>query len=553
MAEYSKSNINGVPFDLKDAKAREKMAELDQRQTATEGRLNGLTNIPEGSEAASYPEIRAARVDGAGKTYDSLGDAMLAQVPKSDIVQDTGNSPTAVMSQKATSAIAHEVRNIHYRQLENFKCYGNMLGVCSLEIKEGYYATSIVGQKVKYFENASYTAHLLKVKQTEYYFKDIRFISVLDENGLSLYYASDASSIDVSQYPLAKYLVVCSLGNSSGVFEGSITDVKFQSYCYPVKSKPSDCEFLKLDGGTDYRGYFYGLITSRNKSVLVLSFNFTSFTELNISFVKENNFASPIMQIRVTDTALINVAPDTGVTVAEHGLTIRNNLQIVIPMGFEQNLLRLVSNGVEYSRLWYPRVTNLLYPAINLTSEYTNLRASFTSPDFNAKYWLFGDSYFTDRKDRWVYYLRRDEQDKDCMIDGFPGETSAKALQSFKTSLYYGTPEKAVWCLGMNNRDNGAINAEWLSCAEEFLKICELNDITPILATIPNTPTVDNSYKNEWVKNSGVRYVDFASAVQVNGNEWYEGMLSSDMVHPTETGAITLYYKFLTDFPEVYQ
>lgn len=104
MAEYSKSNINGVPFDLKDAKAREKMAELDQRQTQTEGRLNGITNIPAGSEAASYPEIRAARVDGAGKSYDSLGEAMLAQVPKSAILDGFGNSQNEIMSQRAVSA-----------------------------------------------------------------------------------------------------------------------------------------------------------------------------------------------------------------------------------------------------------------------------------------------------------------------------------------------------------------------------------------------------------------------------------------------------------------
>lgn len=106
MAEYSKSNINGVPYDLKDAKARNDIAELDQRQTYTETRLNALTNMPDGSEAASYPEIRAARVDGAGKTYDSLGDAMLAQVPKSAIVQEPGDSPTMVMSQAATTAAA---------------------------------------------------------------------------------------------------------------------------------------------------------------------------------------------------------------------------------------------------------------------------------------------------------------------------------------------------------------------------------------------------------------------------------------------------------------
>lgn len=531
----------------------------DVRRLAEETSDNAVqvaSNTAESNRLAEETKQAAAQAkedaEYAGAAADNFRvDTTLSEAGKAAEAKTTGEK-FARLSEEIDD-VTYKSQNIIYPYLDDFKCYGNMLGVCSIDIKEGYYATSAVGQEVKYFTNPSYTAHLLKVKQTKYNFKNIRFISVLDKNGLSLYYTPDANSVDMSLYPSAKYLVVCSLTNGSGVFEGYIGDVDQQKYCYPVKSKPMNCEFLKLDGGTDYRGYFGRLVTSRNKSVLTLSFNFTAFDNLTIAFVNSDSFATPLMEIDVSNTGLRIIAPDTGTTNVEHGMMIQNNLQIVIPMGFESNYLRVVSNGVEFGRVWYPRVTSLCYPAVSLTAEYTNLRASFASPDFNAKYWLFGDSYFTNRNDRWVYYLRRDERDKDCMIDGFPGENSAKALKSFKTSLYYGTPEKAVWCLGMNNPDDGAINAEWLECVTEFIKICELNDIAPILATIPNTPIIDNSYKNEWVKNSGVRYVDFASAVQSNENEWFDGMLSADNVHPTETGAITLYYKFLTDFPEVYQ
>lgn len=102
--------IGKVTRMIMDKLARERLDRLEERQTLTEGRLNGLTNVPEGSEEGSYPEIRAARVDGAGQAYDSLGEAMLAQVPKSAIVQELGNSPTAVMSQEATTAAIGEVK-----------------------------------------------------------------------------------------------------------------------------------------------------------------------------------------------------------------------------------------------------------------------------------------------------------------------------------------------------------------------------------------------------------------------------------------------------------
>ena len=62
---------------------------------------------------------------------------------------------------------------------------------------------------------------------------------------------------------------------------------------------------------------------------------------------------------------------------------------------------------------------------------------------------------------------------------------SASGLADFKwavESLGY-RPQYAVWCLGMNDKDNhGAdtINSSWLECATEFLEICEENGI-PLL------------------------------------------------------------------------
>ena len=125
----------------------------------------------------------------------------------------------------------------------------------------------------------------------------------------------------------------------------------------------------------------------------------------------------------------------------------------------------------------------------------------------------------------------------------------------------------------MNNGDtigSATPNAKWLAATEEFIAICEAKGITPILATIPSTPTVLNVNKNAWVRESGYRYVDFARAVggesynasligkdygngktNLTGYEWYADMLSTDLVHPALLGAKALYMQFVVDFPEI--
>ena len=59
------------------------------------------------------------------------------------------------------------------------------------------------------------------------------------------------------------------------------------------------------------------------------------------------------------------------------------------------------------------------------------------------------------------------------------------------------------------------------------------------------------TYKNNYVRNSGYRYVDLSKAVNTTGTNWYSGMLSSDNIHPTSLGAKTLCYQVLASVPEI--
>ena len=106
----------------------------------------------------------------------------------------------------------------------------------------------------------------------------------------------------------------------------------------------------------------------------------------------------------------------------------------------------------------------------------------------------------------------------------------------------------------MNNGDSETgVNANWKNATDEFLRICQEKGITPILTTTPNTPTVINSFKNEYVKSLGYRYIDFAEAVGASekGAPWYTGMLAGDKVHPAAPGAKALYEQIKKDFPEI--
>ena len=118
-----------------------------------------------------------------------------------------------------------------------------------------------------------------------------------------------------------------------------------------------------------------------------------------------------------------------------------------------------------------------------------------------------------------------------------------------------GQPEYIVWTLGMNNKDvDGKINEKYFESTNEFLRVCEERGITPILCTVPNVPERDNRPKNEWVRSSKYRYIDFARAVGSDKDvNWYPEMLCADRVHPATKGAEALYMQVLCDFPEIMQ
>ncbi len=174
--------------------------------------------------------------------------------------------------------------------------------------------------------------------------------------------------------------------------------------------------------------------------------------------------------------------------------------------------------------------------------------------DYGKRVWAFGDSYFSYYSNkRWPYYILRNYSGNRCpiLLNGYPGEASENALLDLKAALNHGTPKYLLWCLGMNDHDtDSAVNTVWLQTVTEVENICDEKGITLILCTIPDVTNAayNNTYKNQWILESGYRYVDLADVVTgVNG--W----LDADGVHPSEIGARLLASKVVADFPEILQ
>lgn len=290
------------------------------------------------------------------------------------------------------------------------------------------------------------------------------------------------------------------------------------------------------------------------RKVFVLSGNVNTFSTLEMGHGTKTNTPSSWV---VVDNDYITVYsnPSNKVTLP-HGLTITNTFQLIIEVEANYKAkITLVSNGEKYNteQDWDGNIGNIFVNSIDTIL--ADCTVSWTCKNYSSPIWAYGDSYFgMVNKSRWIAQLLSNGYGTNMLIDGYPGRGSNDAYTSLQASLKHGKPKYILWAMGMNNPDNdSSVNETWNNIFYNVKNICEENGITLIGCTIPNTPTQYNSYKNNVVRNAGIKYVDFAKSVgaENKGATWYDGMLSGDKVHPTEKGAITLYLQALADFPEL--
>ena len=190
----------------------------------------------------------------------------------------------------------------------------------------------------------------------------------------------------------------------------------------------------------------------------------------------------------------------------------------------------------------------------NTTASYIKL--SYINTTYDRENWLFGDSYFNmTEANRWTSYLVTNNHYNSSYLNGYTGRSSLSALQSLKDLLHIRIPKRVVWCLGMNDSDGAStINANYKNAVDQLIALSKQYGFELILSTIPNTPVNNNVYKNQFVRNSGYRYIDFSTSVGANSanSTWYSNCLSEDNIHPTIKGATLLYGRAMADVPELY-
>ena len=293
---------------------------------------------------------------------------------------------------------------------------------------------------------------------------------------------------------------------------------------------------------------------NKKNEYIELTAGFDTFDELMVAHGK-GSFGGGY--IKITNSKLqVYDYDDTLLEEFDHGLTLSDFINVIIYTKNDSTVrssITIMSSGGDYTasttRLYSCHGSVLCRASFALT----DVKMDYIVNDAKEDVWVFGDSYISlGDNNRWATQMVSGGH-KNVLLSGFGGATAQVEIDSFRNLIAVAKPQIVVWCLGMNNGDNEAINASWKICVDEVIQKCVDNSVIPVLATIPNVPSIDNTYKNAYIKSLGYRYVDFAKAVNAEsaGATWYTGMLSQDNTHPTALGAKALMRQFLLDVPEV--
>ena len=156
---------------------------------------------------------------------------------------------------------------------------------------------------------------------------------------------------------------------------------------------------------------------------------------------------------------------------------------------------------------------------------------------YDEPVWILGESGVAyDGEKCWVKNLL-DSGFLSALVLSADGFDSTLVLEYFEALLESYAPKYAVWVFPTENGE------EYNANLASFLRLCEENNITPILTTHLEAGSEE---KNAAVVSSGKRYIDFASLALYNGDNGIYGNSGY-----TEHGAAVLYAKVLVDFPEI--
>ena len=283
----------------------------------------------------------------------------------------------------------------------------------------------------------------------------------------------------------------------------------------------------------------------KNKTIAFSGVYSGDLTEITIVQGEGSGFTEVKCVVTATNVTIAKNSAE--VYTAEHGLIFGSHFSIVLATKNNNNSkVYLASGGNKFESAEFQ--WNSSKPELKLYTNvpFTHYQFTFGSNDFDKKIWMYGDSYF----DHWLP-VSIDRGYTNCLTDGWSGGSSAAGRSSFELSIKHGTPSIVVWCLGMNNGDDGAINQSWLDSITAVKEICDSKGIDLWVTTIPNVPTRDHTYKNAYIREN-FKYIDISKLVGAEeSTSWYEGLLYTDNVHPSAEGDFYIANIMETYFPEM--
>lgn len=413
-------------------------------------------------------------------------------------------------------------------------------------------------------ESSSYSySNYIEVQGGDILSGNMRFTTAYDssKNALSSYFASEAMVYTVN--PAVSYVRVSrskSLKGQPLLLQRTTKQNSAFSFINGLETTRNGATGIKKTGNlTDSTLEFNAYAAIRKGKTYSLYGKVSAFNKLTIGCGTSDSVNGARIEIDTTNVKFLNSSAVINTTA--HGLTFLNYIYVIIDI--DENAfpkVTIYTDGGNFQKTYADEwigASERTYATADASTSLTSCIFTFSAASVKKNIWYCGDSYMAVRDSgKLPSKLKYFDVFKNINSIGYSGAGSENVLpyllNMFNMDLY---PKYIVWAIGMNNGDaSNAVNTTWKSGYDTLVGLAGGGQFELILATIPNTPTINNNYKNAIVRNSGYRYIDFADAVQTSegASTWLTGMLSNDNVHPTAEGAKALASRLCADFPEIF-
>lgn len=140
-----------------------------------------------------------------------------------------------------------------------------------------------------------------------------------------------------------------------------------------------------------------------------------------------------------------------------------------------------------------------------------------------------------------------------CGLAGKSGDTTGMVLDRLAQDVNPFAPDYVLVLLGPNDY----YFPTWLDNMQKIIAAVQERGATPLLGTCPPMGLGKQSYQtsvNSWIRSSGIKFVDFARALTVNGDDltWRPEYVLADQIHPSVAGNAAMFGAITNEAPYLF-